>query len=298
LTRKDLVLKGVVPSMIAPLRAGKIDWDALDRELTLFSAHSVTGVGVGGGLGELAGMSAQEFGEVCRFVRGRTDLPVIATILPDSEPEASDLMQSAVSAGVDAVCLAQPHYLFQTNSTDLLSFFGRMRSRSSIPLLLANTSLTSGIPSSIIASLIDEALIDGLVQGGSDPHVLVDVLALQNRPPVFCAIEELAYTALLLGAEGISSTLAAVFPAELCAMFAAMQNADHLTARALHERLLRLWRALDHPAESFARIRCVLAAQGRDVGEAHAPFNVTRSEMVSEVSSALTREGFHIHASR
>ena len=295
MTNTSASLRGIIPSLVIPLQGGNIQWDGLERELNFLRGFPVNGLGLGGGLGELAGITPEEFGKICRFVRDRFSLPIFVTVLPDSEPEAYDLVQAAVESGADAVCLAQPHYLFQTSTTDFLLYFGRVRSRLKIPLLLANTSPTSIVPFSVISDLIGEALIDGLIQGGTDPHLLVDLLALAKRPPVFCAMEELAYTALLLGAEGISSTLASVFPGEMSALFAYVENGDHQAARSIHERLLRLWRTLDDPSEYFVRIRCALAAQGRDVGEAHAPFNILRPELAAEISRALAREGFDSH---
>ena len=71
----DSLLRGVIPSLVVPLRENEIAWEGLHHDFGLCSEQPVDALGLGGGLGELAGMDAKSFAEVCGFVRERVHVP-------------------------------------------------------------------------------------------------------------------------------------------------------------------------------------------------------------------------------
>jgi 4-hydroxy-tetrahydrodipicolinate synthase len=99
------------------------------------------------------------------------------------------------------------------------------------------------------------------------------------------------YVAFLLGAEGAIASLAAVFPDDCVSMYAAVARGAHEEARRIHERLNRLWRALDHPVEFVARLKFASSAQGRPVGIPRSPYDWLPPESAGEVTRALAADG-------
>jgi 4-hydroxy-tetrahydrodipicolinate synthase len=87
------------------------------------------------------------------------------------------------------------------------------------------------------------------------------------------------------------SNLASVFPDDCVALYAAVQSQDLVKARKIHERLVRLWRALSVGAEQEARLRCALAARGRRVGSAKSPYGKMAPETTQQIHSLLAKEG-------
>jgi 4-hydroxy-tetrahydrodipicolinate synthase len=291
MSSRNLSVRGVIPNLIIPFaQDGHVLMDAVSREITYLDRTDVDAFSIGAFNSETAGSTAEELFRVCETARRHTRKPLLATILPDSELEAVELLDAVINAGVDAVLVAQPHYLFQPGGASLTKMFERLRARTNSPILLANLVASALVDLDTITRMVDGSLVDGILQGG-DAHQLVDLLRLHPGVPIFCGIEDLHLVALLLGGAGLISGLATVFPTECVALYQDFAKKNYEAAREKHERLLRLWHVLDHPVEQLSRVRVALAAQGRDVGSPRSPYSVIAEESSLEVRRALTREG-------
>jgi 4-hydroxy-tetrahydrodipicolinate synthase len=289
---RNLGLKGIIPAMVTPFDAeGRTELDALRREAEFLSKTGVQALCVGGVISETAGAEPEEIHLLCKTVISATDKPVIACIFPDCNTEAFDLADAAVSAGSMALLVAPPHYLFSPDSDSLLEMFAALRERVTVPLLLSNCIQTAQVDLASITALISKGLVDGVHQAGGNAHLLADVLHLSPKVPVYTGVEDLIYMAFLLGAEGAISTLATVFPEDCVALYEANRQGDSKGAREIHEKLNRLWRALDHPVELLSRIKCALALQRRSVGVPRSPYNVISSDGPRLLQEALEKQG-------
>ena len=287
---RELIVHGIVPAMVTPFDAsGRVDLDLLRRETGFLSKTGIHGLCVGGITGEMAGARPEELHLVCKAVVSSTDKPVVAGIFPDCNTEALELAQAAVSAGSIALLVAPPHYLFSPECDGLREMFSVLRKHVPVPLFLSNCIPTAQVELSSIVSLIREGRLDGVHQAGGNAHLLADVLRLYPRVPVWTGVEDLIYLALLLGAEGAISALAAVFPEDCVALHVAAKAGDSTRAREIHEKLNRLWRVLDHPVEFLSRIKWALALQQRAAGVPRSPYNVLSSESQLTFRESLAR---------
>jgi 4-hydroxy-tetrahydrodipicolinate synthase len=287
------LVRGVIASLLTPFDGkDKIDWVLLAAHATAMSRAGVAAVCVGGPGSELAGAKSTEFAEVCKVVVSASEAPVLASIYPDSTREALELAGAAISGGAQALLVCQPHYLFQPDPAGLAGMFRALRDEVKVPLLVSNTVRTALIPLAHLRQLTAEGLADGILQGAGDAHLLADLLCMRERPLVYSGIDELAYLSFLIGCDGVVSTLAAVFPAEFVALEQAFRRGDHAAARSLHERLLRVWRTLEHPAEMLVRLKTAAALRGQPVGSARSPYNCSGRETADLVREALAREQF------
>ena len=285
-------IRGIIPCLLTPFTArGEPDFSLLARNVRHLDQTGVDALCVGGVAAEMAGSTPAEFGRICETVVASTSKPVIASLYPDSTVEAVELARAAVLAGAQALLLAQPHYLFQPDLAGLEEMFRIVRREIRVPLLLSNSLASAPLDMSAVERLSGAGLIDGVHQGAGDPHLLTDLLAADPRLPVLTGIEALMYVAFLLGAEGAIASLAAVFPDDCVAMYAAIQRGDHIEARLIHERLNRLWRALDHPVEFVARLKFACSEQGRPAGRARSPYDGLPPASLSEVRRALAADG-------
>ena len=282
---------GVITAIVTPfLEGGAIDWDRLGAEADILDRAPADGICAGGVLGDSAGMAPDELFSVCEAVRSRTRKPLFAMIFPDTESEGIEMARAVVSGGATAIFLAQPHYLCQPEPEGLAAMFVSIRDKVGVPLLLANCLSPSMLSRAGIELLIRERAIDGILQGG-DIHLLIDLLGSHCGLPVYSGVEDLHYVALLLGAAGVVSDLATVFPSEVAGLYQACREGRHDAARKSHETLARVWRALDHPYEQRLRLRAALAARGRDVGAPRSPYDLKEFDTKGEVRAALQAEG-------
>jgi 4-hydroxy-tetrahydrodipicolinate synthase len=286
-----ITIRGVIASLLTPFdERGSIDWELLATQAVRAESAGVHAMCIGGFASELAGSTPKEFGRVCQTVRGAVRIPLVANIYPDSTPEAIELANAAAQAGASVLLVAQPHYLFQPGAEAFADMLQELKRRVALPLMLSNTVQSATLSAADLRRMVERAVIDGIVQGGNDAHTLADLLCLSSRPPVYSAIDGLAYLAYLLGAEGTLSSLAAVFPAEAVSLYLAHQAGDHERARRMHNRLLRIWRALDHPAELPARLKLGASLCANPAGVARAPYQLA-ADSGQAVRQALLREG-------
>jgi len=285
-------IQGIIPVMVTPFDTdGRAELDALRREAEFLSGTGVQALCVGGSISETAGAEPEEIHLLCKTVISATDKPVIAGIFPDCNTEAFDLAEAAVSAGCLALLVAPPHYLFSPDCDGLLEMFGALRERVTVPLLLSNCIQTAQVDVSSITALMCQGLIDGVHQAAGNAHLLADLLHLNPRVPVYTGVEDLIYIAFLLGAEGAISALATVFPEDCVALYEANRRGDSTSAREIHERLNRLWRALDHPLEFLSRIKWALTLRQREAGVPRSPYNTISANSQRLLREALEKQG-------
>src|SRR5262249_8632229 len=217
--------------------------------------------------------------------------PVVAMIYPDTQPEAAELARAVETGGVQALFVAQPHYLCQPGPVGLTEMFADLRNQTRLPVLLANCQRNAMVDVASMERLIQTRVVDGILLGGDGAHLMVDLLCLRLNVPVLSAMEDLHYVSLLLGACGIVSDLASVFPVETAALYRVWRAGNYDGARTCHERLVRLWRAVDHPSEQRARLRSPLAGMGRNLGRARSPYNLASVDISRQIRAAIEREG-------
>ena len=287
--------QGVIASIITPFTAdGTVAWEELTRETDLLSASAIDALCIGGLMSETEGSTPEELGRLCETVSRRTKKPVVAMIYPDSQPEAAEMARAVDSAGVQAIFVAQPHYLCQPGLHGLMEMLAELRNETRLPVLLANCQRNAMVDVRTMEQLVREGAVDGILLGGDGAHLMVDLMCLRLNIPVLSAMEDLHYVSLLLGARGIVSDLGAVFPGEMAALYRAWSEGRYDEARLFHERLVRLWRALEHPSEQRTRFRAALAEQGRKVGAARSPYNLASADTARQVRAVIAREGLAV----
>lgn len=285
---RAFTVKGVIPALLTPFdAAGAVDLDLLREDAQRLAATGVPGLCVGAFPSEMAGMAASEVNAVCRTVHSSATLPLLVNIYPDSTAEAIELARAAVEGGATALLVAQPHYLFQPYTAGLIELFAELRSRIAVPVLLSNTLPAALVRFSGMKQLIDASVVDGILQGGGDAHLLADLLAYKSPVPILNGVEGLLYTGLLIGAETAVSILAAVFPQACCRLQAAFAGGDHQEALRLHGALLRSWRMLDHPSELAWRLKSACRLMGREMGVPRSPYSISSEDSAGFAHSAV-----------
>jgi 4-hydroxy-tetrahydrodipicolinate synthase len=285
------LVPGVIADIVIPYSSvGEPDWDRLVQEVKLLDESGMHAVGVGGVLGGTIGAAPDELASLCAAVKRTSKRPVFASVFPDASPEAFEMVRAVQDGGADVILVGQPHYLAQPGAEGLDEMFAGLRELTDRPLLVADCLPGSVMGAGSIRRLIENRLVDGVLEG-ADMHVLVDLLCVRVGVPVYSCVEDLHYAALVLGAHGLISNLASAFPQDCVELYAAVEERDHLKARKIHERLVRLWRALSCGTEQEARLRSALAARGRPVGAARSPYGKLAPTTIQEISSILNREG-------
>ncbi len=263
-------LRGVIPAAITPFdREGNIDEDSLRAEVEYHITSGVSALCAGGTTGEGAGLSRDEVKQLNQIfvdqAKGR--VPVIGGVIPDTTADAVRLGLAAKEAGATLLQVTPPHYIFQPDIPELVAYYSRIREKTGLDIILYNVLPWGQVSPEGVEALLAADAIVAVKQSGLNMHQLADMVYRFGRQvPVLSAVDDLLYPAFVLGAQGTLSAICSILPRESVELYQAVQRGDHARALKLHNQLLVVWRAVEHPTSFFGRVKCAIEIQGRRAG--------------------------------
>ncbi len=299
MTSQDI--SGIIPPMVTPFDAdGNVD-EALHRaEVRHMLAAGVHGLAVGGSTGEGHTLTTDETLRITvstmEEVKGQ--IPVITGIICDSTRAAIERGRAVADLGVAALQVTPVHYLFRPDDDAMSRHFDRIAQATGIPVIIYNVVPWSYLSPALLARILQK--VDGVIgvkQSASDLKALADLLLLVDSPGlrhkgvrILSAVDAFLYPSFSLGAHGAVAAILTAVPESCVAVWNAVQNGNHTRAKRLHESLLRLWNAIDHP-NLPANVKTALRLQGREAGIPRAPMPQTSPEQEKEIRLALAGIG-------
>lgn len=272
----------------------QIDFPGLAAEARFLKLAGVSGMVVGGSMGEGAGMSPEELSEAVRTVIEAVDgsLPVLGAIIADSSAEAIRLGRALRSAGAQGLQVPPPHFHVSGETSVLSEYYRAITDATELPLLIYNVMPTAQAAVESLQELTAaNPLIVGIKQSGRNIHALAALLAEVGRKiKIFSAIDDMVYPSFVLGVDGTISGTSAMFPRETVEMWKAVRAGDYEQGLSLHHRLTPVWRSVDHP-DFCARAKYAATLAGRSVGKPRRPFQWPAGEAVACIEAALRSGG-------
>ena len=272
----------------------RIDFSGLAAEARFLKDAGVSGMVVGGSMGEGAGMSPEELSEavvaVIEAVEG--SLPVLGGIIADSSAEAVRLARALRKAGAMGLQVPPPHFHVSGETSVLSEYYRAITDAAGIPLLIYNVMPTAQAAVESLQELIAEnPAIIGVKQSGRNIHALAALLAeVGGKIKIFSAIDDMIFPSFVLGVDGTISGTSAMFPRETVEMLKAVRTGDLERGLALHHRLTPVWRTVDYPDFS-ARAKYAATLAGRPVGKPRGPFLWPSGEAARNIEEALRAGG-------
>jgi len=288
-------LRGVIPAVITPFdEKGRIDEQALRAEIEYHLSCGAAALCAGGSTGEGAGMSCDDVRRLDTIfvdqVKGR--VPVIGGIIPDTTEEAVELGLAAKEAGVAALQVTLPHYLFQPGIPEQVSYYSEIRDRTGLGVILYNVLPWGQVTPEGVAKLVEAEAIIAVKQSGSNMHQLADmVYYFGQQIPILSAVDDLLYPSFVIGAHGTLSAIASVLPQQCVELYQAVQHGNHARALELHNKLLVVWRAMEDMTGFCGRVKCAIELQGRAAGVPRRPHRSAREDERTHLRRALEMAG-------
>jgi 4-hydroxy-tetrahydrodipicolinate synthase len=272
----------------------QIDFAGLAGEARYLKEAGVSGMVVGGSMGEGAGMSPEELGEAVRTVIEAVEgtLPVLGGIIADSSAEAVRLAHALRKAGAQGLQVPPPHFHVSADTSVLAEYYRAITDAAEIPLLIYNVMPTAQAAIESLQDLIaDNPAIVGIKQSGRNIHTLAALLAeVGGKIKIFSAIDDMIYPSFVLGVDGTISGTSAMFPRETVELLKAVKAGDYERGLSLHQRLTPVWRTVDYPDFS-ARAKYAAMMAGRPVGKPRRPFQWPTGEAAGSIEAALRAGG-------
>jgi 4-hydroxy-tetrahydrodipicolinate synthase len=295
----QLNLKGIIPPMVTPFTSvtEELDIKAIQDEAEYLIQAGVHGLCVGGSTGEGAGLSEQEIYTLCKTVvdQARGRVQVIGGIIADSTAEAIRKAQVAKDAGVNSLQLTPPHYLWVPSTEGLVQHFQRVGEAVELPIIIYNVIPWVDIDVQSMKEIIDQVpWVLGIKQSGGDMHKVADMMAhLHDEVQITTGIDDLLYPTFCLGVDGAISCMLAVVPEVTLDLYNKVQAGDHKGAKALHDRLLPVWRAIQGPTMPYLA-KTAIEMLGRRVGVARSPILPPTEAEKELIRRRLVEAGFSV----
>lgn len=286
--------RGSFTALITPFSNGAVDATAFEAFCDWQIAEGTAGLVPVGTTGESATLSHDEHKKVVeiaiRTAKGR--VPVMAGCGSNSTEEAIDFSRHAEKAGADALLHVCPYYNRPTQE-GLYAHFKAINDAVGIPIFMYNIPGRSAVDMSVetMARLAKLKNIAGLKDAAGSPGRTTEQrLACGTDFIQLCGDDGLALGFNAHGAVGCISVSSNVAP-RLCAEFQAASLAgDYVKARALHDRLMPLHKALFVEA-SPAPVKFAASLLGKSTDEVRLPLVKASEYARKAVREAMTSAG-------
>ena len=242
-------LRGSLPPLVTPFRDGAVDLDTYGKLVQWHVDAGSHGVVVCGTTGEPSVLTTDERKALAdtaiSAAAGRCE--VIVATGSQSHAETVELTTHAAAAGADAVLVVTPYYI-RPPARGLVAYFADVAARVDVPLLVYHIPgrAAVGVDIDTLAAIADAAPnFVGMKHAVADLGLVTE--ALVRFGPEFrvhVGLEELSFPMLALGAAGMVNAVANVVPQKIVALYDAVATGTFAEARALHQELFELNRAV------------------------------------------------------
>jgi 4-hydroxy-tetrahydrodipicolinate synthase len=268
-------IRGIIPPLVTPFDADEeVDEAALRQQVRYMLGQGVHGFVPGGSTGEGFTFSRED---LCRVVAVTAEevngrVPVIPGIIVNSTREAIARARSLAQFAPAALQITPAHYIFKTDDDSMVRHYREIHEAVGIPILIYNVVPWNYLSPQLLQRVMREVPgVIGVKQSAGDLKLLADLIA-DARPQerILSGIDSLLYPAFALGVHGVISQLLAAVPGPAVELWNLVQAGDHVAARGLHERMLRLWNAI-YSDNRVAVTKYTLSLQGVPVGRPRRP---------------------------
>ena len=288
------MFRGSYTALVTPFRDGVIDVPAFKQLIERQITAGITGIVAIGTTGETPTLSHNEREQVIRLavetVKGRCQ--VLAGTGSYSTQDAIAATQAAQKMGVDGALIVAPYYN-KPSQEGLFRHFEAIARATELPIMLYNIPGRCGVD--INASTVERlASVCANIVSIKEASGSVDRVAeLFGRLPgaftILSGDDGLTLPFMAVGAVGVVSVASNLLPGEIANLVRAVEAGDLAKARALHRRLLPLFKDLFIEPNPVP-VKTALSWRGEMTAEVRLPL----CEMTSENQGRLrgTLEAF------
>ena len=297
------MIQGLLTAMITPFKDGRVDFDALARNVRFQIDNGVDGLVPVGTTGESPTLSHQEHEDVIKHVveTARAASPagrkiwVVAGTGSNSTEEALSLTRHAQDVGVDAALMVNPYYNKPTQE-GLYRHFKTVADAVDLPIVLYNIPGRTGVTMSpqTIARLAIHPNVVGVKEATGSLDMASEIATLcgpgegSNGFTILSGDDSLTLPLMSIGAKGVISVLSNLIPREVAALVAATLEGDYARAREAHLRLFPLFKTMFIETNPIP-IKTAMAICGSDSGELRLPLCEPSPEHRQQLSTILER---------
>ena len=266
------MFEGLSVAMVTPFRGGAIDRDATARLVDWMIDGGVQGLVVSGSTGEAATCSAEERRTLLAFVKERVKgrVWIVAGTGTNNTAESITLTKMAEEVGVDGAMVVTPYYNKPTPKGQA-AHFRAVATSTKLPVILYNVpgrTATNTTPD-VLAMVQDLPNVKAVKEASGSLDQIAQVKT-KTTLTLLSGDDGLTLPVIAVGGEGIISVAGQVVPREMRALTDAARAGRISEARAIHQKLQPVFKAL-FVESNPGPVKFLLSAMGICANELRLP---------------------------
>jgi len=232
--------QGIFPAITTKFHPDeRIDAEGTARHIDFQIRNGIHGLVTCGSLGEASTLSLEEKLTVARIALEAADgrIPVLANVSETRTTEALRYIEGANALGV-AGFMVMPSVIYVADAREAMQNVRTMAEAAQRPVMVYNNPVAYRVdlkPEHMLA-LADCEWIVAVKESTDNVRRITDLRnLLGDRYQIFCGVDDLAYEALALGADGLLAGVGCAFPRETVALYDLMKEGRFAEALALYQ---------------------------------------------------------------
>ena len=299
------MIQGTLTAMITPLRDGRVDYNALARNVRYQIDAGIDGLVPVGTTGESPTLSHDEHGRVIETVAQAVSdaapsdrkVMVVAGTGSNATDEALSLTRHAKRVGADASLMVNPYYNKPTQE-GLYRHFMTVADAVDLPMVLYNIPGRTGVTvtPATVARLAKHPNIVAIKEATGSLDIASEIASLCGPPgdddglAIVSGDDSLTLPLMSIGAKGVISVLSNLIPDRVKAMVDAAAAGDFATARDHHLNLFALFKGMFIETNPIP-IKTAMAVCGHDTGQMRLPMCEIAADHREQLCDLLRRYG-------
>ncbi|MBP1997387.1 4-hydroxy-tetrahydrodipicolinate synthase [Peptostreptococcus canis] len=291
------MLRGLGINVITPfLETNEIDFENIERQVDTYINNGADFIVIGRNTGEFYTMDDNEIISVIETVAKRVNkrIPVIAQTGFNDTSRSIKLSIKAKLMGIDGIILSPPYYNIG-NEQGLLSHYKSISMAANLPCYIENDPEKSGvnISHSLLMELSEIKNIVGVIENSSDIKQYIDIKS--NSPynfEIICANDSLLFPSLSLGATGVISTVANIYPDIISRIINNFDKGNISVSRDIYFGMLKINEVLTQEVNPVP-IKTAMNMLGYEVGDFRLPLGSMNPDKAAKLATLLMDEKIH-----
>ncbi|RZM01707.1 MAG: dihydrodipicolinate synthase family protein [Variovorax sp.] len=232
--------QGIFPAITTKFHPDeRIDAEGTARHIDFQIRNGIHGLVTCGSLGEASTLSLEEKLTVAKIALEAADgrIPVLANVSETSTREALRYIEGANALGV-AGYMVMPSVIYVADAREAMANVRAMAEAAQKPVMVYNNPVAYRVdlkPAHML-ELADCEWIVAVKESTDDIRRITDLRnLLGTRYQIFCGVDDLAYEALALGADGLLAGVGCAFPRETVALYDLMKQQRFAEALKLYQ---------------------------------------------------------------
>ncbi len=290
--------RGSYVAIVTPLKNDVLDEEGLRENIAYLVENGSSGIVACATTGESPSLSDAEFERVIKVAVEITNgnVPVIAGAGTNSTAKTIKLIHKATDFGAHGALVVTPYYNKPTQE-GLYQHYKKISEESSIPLIIYNVPSRTGcnIMPKTIARLAGECTnIVGLKAASGNLDQVSEVQRLcGDEFDILSGDDSLTFPMLAIGAKGVISVIANIFPKDVAALCSTFFEGDVVKARKIHLKLFPVVKALFLETNPIP-IKKAMELMGMAAGKPRMPLVEMSEAHTAVLRSKLTEYGIKL----